>query len=87
MSHTNLVLQRAPPLRVVLTADRAYRRSPLGKFACPVRHCRERYDDEERPALALGLNQEGDQRDRLDCFAETLEEKEQRLDNIGNGSE
>ena len=73
LARANLVLQRTPLGRVALVGDHFDPRRPLGEFARPVRHGRERDNDEVRAPLLLDLDQEGNKRDRLDRFAEALQ--------------
>ena len=67
-----LRLQHLALRRVALIRDHLDTRRPLCKLARPVRHRRERHDDEVRPALLLDLDEVGDERDRLNRLAETL---------------
>ena len=72
LTGANLVLQRTALGRVALVGDHLDPRRPLGELARPVRHGRERDDDQVWAPLFLNLDQEGNERDCLDCFTETL---------------
>lgn len=69
---TDLGLQRSSLGRVTLVSDHLDSRSPLRELAGPVRHCGQRHNDQVGSALAFGLDQEGDERNSLDGFSETL---------------
>ena len=72
LAHPDLVLQRTTLLRVALVRDHIHTRCPLRKLAGPICHGRQRDNDEVRATLLLGLDEERDQRDRLDSLSETL---------------
>lgn len=61
---------------VTLIRDHLHRRGPLGKLGLPVGHGSQRNDDKVRAALALGFDQESDERYGLDGLAQTLEIEE-----------
>ena len=72
VARPDLALQYLPLRRVALVRDHLDARRPLCELARPVRHGRERHDDEVRPALLLDLDKVGNERDRLNRLAETL---------------
>ena len=72
LADPGIVLQRFPLSRVTLVRYRLDTRSPLRKLSGPIRHRGKRYNDEIWPMLAFRFDEEGDERDSLNCFAKTL---------------
>jgi len=73
VAHTKFALESTALGRVALVGNHLDGRSPFGEFTRPVSHGRERDDDQVRSALAFDFNEEGDERDGLDGFPETLD--------------
>ena len=72
VARPEVALQALTLRGVTLVRDRPHAWRPLSELARPVGHRRERYDNEVRAALFLGLDEERDERDCLDSLAETL---------------
>ena len=70
--HAQLRLKRTTLSGIAFVGDHANTRCPLGELATPISHCRQWDDDEIRPALSLGFNEEGNERNSLDSLPETL---------------
>ena len=72
LTHTNVVLQRTTLRWVALITDRLHRGGPLCELAHPICYCREGDDDEIQATVTLHLDEERDERNRLDGLSETL---------------
>lgn len=73
--HPDVTLESTTLIGVALVCNHLHAGCPLSKFARPVGHGRQRDNDKVGSPQTFCLDEEGDQRDGLDSFAETLADK------------